>query len=241
MSLNVQKFGGTSVADTKKLFIVTERILEEYNKNSKIVVVVSAQGKLTDTLIKEELEITKTPVSREHDVLVSTGEQITVAKLSMLLQDLGYNAISYLGWQIPIITNNCFGNADILNIQTANIEKKLAEGKIVIVAGFQGINEKGEITTLGRGGSDTTAVALAVFLHADKLYIYTDVDGVYSEDPNINKNAKKYDEISYDKMLEMANNGAKVLHNKCVQYAKENNIPIIVKSTFEPGNGTLVH
>ena len=125
MSLIVQKFGGTSVADTKKLFIVTERILEEYNKNSKIVVVVSAQGKLTDTLIKEELEITKTPVSREHDVLVSTGEQITVAKLSMLLQDLGYNAISYLGWQIPIITNNCFGNADILNIQTANIEKKL--------------------------------------------------------------------------------------------------------------------
>ena len=146
MSLIVQKFGGTSVADTKKLFIVTERILEEYNKNSKIVVVVSAQGKLTDTLIKEELVITKTPLSREHDVLVSTGEQITVAKLSMLLQDLGYNAISYLGWQIPIITKNCFGNADILNIQTANIEKKLAEGKIVIVAGFQGINEKGEPT-----------------------------------------------------------------------------------------------
>ena len=241
MDIIVQKFGGTSVADTPKLFLVCKRIIEEYEKNNKVVVVVSAQGKLTDTLIKEESEITDNPSKREHDVLVSTGEQITVSKLAMCLNKLGYNAISYLGWQVPITTNDCFGNADIINIDTKRILKDLENNKIVIVAGFQGINEVGDITTLGRGGSDTTATVLAKYLKAKKLYIFTDVDGVYSSDPNVDKNATKYKEISYEKMLDMANHGAKVLHNKCVKFAKENNIQIIVKSTFDETEGTLVH
>lgn len=240
MGIIVQKFGGTSVADTEKLFIVSQRIIDEYKKNNKVVVVVSAQGKLTDMLISEEAEITDIPNKREHDVLVATGEQITVSKLAMCLNKLGYEAVSYLGWQVPIITNDVFGNADIKNIETSKIKEDLNAGKIVIVAGFQGINNKGEITTLGRGGSDTTAVVLAGFLNADQVFIFTDVDGVYSSDPNQDKSALKYEEISYDKMLEMANHGAKVLHNKCVKYAKENNIQIIVKSTFTAGKGTLV-
>lgn len=242
MGIIVQKFGGSSVADTKKLLHVSKIIIDEYNKGNKLVVVVSAQGKSTDQLIKEEGEITKKPNKREHDVLVSTGEQITISKLAMCLNELGYKAKSYLGWQIPITTNDEFGNADILNIKTEKIINDIENDNIVIVAGFQGINKNGSITTLGRGGSDTTAVVLAKYLKADKLYIYTDVDGVYSEDPNINSNAIKYDEISYEKMLDMANHGAKVLHNKCVAYAKEYKIPIIVKSTFKHNSkGTLVH
>lgn len=241
MDIIVQKFGGSSVADTDKLFKVCNIIIDEYDKGNKVVVVVSAQGKSTDKLISEETEITENPNKREHDVLVSTGEQITVSKLAICLNKLGYNAISYLGWQVPILTNDEYGNADIININTNRILKDLANDKIVIIAGFQGVNRVGDITTLGRGGSDTTAVVLAGYLKAEKLYIYTDVDGVYSDDPNIDKNAVKYDEIAYDKMLDMANHGAKVLHNKCVKYAKDNNIPIIVKSTFEEGNGTLVH
>ena len=241
MGIIVQKFGGSSVADTNKLFNVSKIIINEYNQGNKVVVVVSAQGKSTDKLIQEEVEITENPNKREHDVLVSTGEQITISKLAMCLNKLGYKAKSYLGWQIPITTNDKYGNADIINIETNKIIEDLESNNIVIVAGFQGINKVGDITTLGRGGSDTTAVVLAKYLDAEKLYIYTDVDGVYSEDPNINSNAIKYKEISYDKMLEMANHGAKVLHNKCVAYAKEHSIPIIVKSTFKDTEGTLVH
>ena len=241
MGIIVQKFGGTSVADTDKLFNVCRIIIDEYNKGNKVLAVVSAQGKLTDSLITEEKEITLSPNKREHDVLVSTGEQITIAKLAMCLNKLGYEAKSYLGSQVPIITNDEYGNADIIEVKTNKILNDLEDGKIVIVAGFQGINNIGDITTLGRGGSDTTAVVLAGYLNAEKLYIFTDVDGVYSSDPNIDKNAIKYDEISYDKMLDMANHGAKVLHNKCVAYAKVHNIPIIVKSTFVDNSGTLVH
>lgn len=240
MGIIVQKFGGTSVANTEKLFNVCKHIIDRYKKGNKVVVVVSAQGKTTDNLVAEELEITKEPNKREHDILLSIGEQITVSKLAMCLNKLGYKSISYLGWQLPILTDNIYGNANIININTNKILNKLNENNIVIVAGFQGINEYGDITTLGRGGSDTTAVALAAYLKADKLYIYTDVDGVYSEDPNINPNAIKYETISYDKMLEMAKNGAKVLHTKCVEIAKENNVPIIVKSTFVENDGTLV-
>lgn len=240
MGIVVLKFGGTSVADTEKLFIVCKHIIEEYNSNNKVVVVVSAQGKTTDRLIIEEKEITDFPSAREHDVLLSVGEQITISKLAMFLNELGYNAISYTGWQIPIKTDNIYGNANIIDIDTRKILTQLEKGNIVIVAGFQGITKNGDITTLGRGGSDTTAVALAAYLKADRLYIYTDVDGVYSEDPNTNINAVKYNTISYDKMIEMSKNGAKVLHTKCVEMAKENNVPIIVKSTFIENEGTLV-
>ena len=240
MGIIVQKFGGSSVADKEKLLNVCKHIIKEYEKNNKVVVVVSAQGKTTDKLVLEEKEISLNPNKREHDVLVSTGEQITISKLAIYLNELGYNAISYTGWQIPIITDDCYGNANIIDIKTEKILKELEDNKIVVVAGFQGITKSGDITTLGRGGSDTTAVALASHLKAEKLYIYTDVDGVYSEDPNINPNATKYDTISYDKMIDMAKNGAKVLHTKCVEMAKENNVPIIVKSTFIENEGTLV-
>lgn len=240
MGIVVLKFGGTSVADKDKLLNVCRHVIKEYEANNKVVVVVSAQGKTTDKLILEENEITTKPDKREHDVLVSTGEQITISKLAIYLKELGYDAISYTGWQVPIITDDNYGNANIVDINTNKILEQLKNNKIVIVAGFQGITKSGDITTLGRGGSDTTAVALASYLKAEKLYIYTDVDGVYSEDPNVNPNAIKYDTISYDKMIEMAKNGAKVLHTKCVEMAKENNVPIIVKSTFVENEGTIV-
>lgn len=240
MGIIVQKFGGSSVADKDKLLKVCNHIIEEYKKNNKVVIVVSAQGKMTDRLIEEEKEVTNLPSSREHDVLLSVGEQISISKLTMLLNTLGYNAISYTGWQVPIKTDDIYGNANIIDIKTEKILKQLNNNNIVIVAGFQGITKNGDITTLGRGGSDTTAVALAAYLKADKLYIYTDVDGVYSEDPHNNTNAIKYKTISYDKMLEMSKNGAKVLHSKCVEMAKKYNIPITVKSTFVENEGTIV-
>ena len=241
MGIIVQKFGGSSVANTEKLLNICKHIIREYKKDQKVVVVVSAQGKTTDKLIEEEREISLSPSKREHDVLVSVGEQITISKLAIYLNELGYDAISFTGWQIPIITDDCYGNANIIDINIKKILKELENNKIVIVAGFQGITKSGDITTLGRGGSDTTAVALASYLKAKKLYIYTDVDGVYSKDPNINPDAIKYETISYDKMIEMAESGAKVLHTKCVKMAKENNVPIIVKSSFKEGNGTIVN
>jgi len=240
MGIIVQKFGGTSVADNEKLLKVCKHAIKEYEKGNKVVVVVSAQGDLTDILVSQEAEISQNPDKREHDVLLSTGEQITIAKLAIYLKELGYNTISYTGWQLPIITDNIYGNANIIDINTKKIMEELEHNKIVIVAGFQGITEDGNITTLGRGGSDTTAVALASYLKAEKLYIYTDVDGVYSDDPRINKSAVKYKTISYDKMIEMSKNGAKVLHTKCIEMAKENNVPIIVKSTFVDNEGTIV-
>ncbi len=240
MGIIVQKFGGSSVADTEKLKLVSNHIINAVNNGNNVVVVVSAQGDTTDRLIAEESEITVNPIKREHDVLVSCGEQITISKLAILLNDLGYRAKSYLGWQIPIITDDNFGNANIIDIDTKKIKKDLEDGYIVIVAGFQGINKNNEITTLGRGGSDTTAVAISAYLKADNLIIYTDVDGVFEDDPNINKNAKKIDEISYDEMLEMSNNGAKVLHNKCVEFAKKFKVLITVKSTFSKDSGTIV-
>ena len=239
MGIIVQKFGGSSVVDKEKLLNVCRHIIKEYEKNNRVVVVVSAQGKTTDKLVEEEKEISINPDKREHDVLLSVGEQITIAKLTIYLKELGYDSISFTGWQIPIITDDIYGNANIIDINTEKILKEL-ENKIVVVAGFQGITKSGDITTLGRGGSDTTAVALASYLKAEKLYIYTDVDGVYSEDPNTNSNAIKYNTISYDKMIEMAECGAKVLHTKCVKMAKENKVPIIVKSTFVENEGTVV-
>ena len=198
-------------------------------------------GKTTDKLIAEEKEITENANPREHDVLVSTGEQITISKLAMLLQEKGYKAVSQTGWQIPIVTNSDFSNSRIRYINNDAIRDLLQSGNIVIVAGFQGVDENLNITTLGRGGSDTTAVALAASLKAERCDIFTDVDGVFVADPRIIENPKKIDQISYDEMLEMASLGAKVLHNRCVEIGKKYNVPIYVKSTFETINkGSLV-
>lgn len=234
MGIVVQKFGGSSVENTKELFNVCKHIAKEYDNNNKVIVVVSAQGKTTDNLIKEAKEIDENLTSkRELDVLLSIGEQITIAKLSMCLKKLGYDAISLTGWQVPIKTNNIYGDANILKINLNRIIEELYKNKIVIVAGFQGINEKtNDIITLGRGGSDTTAVAIAAAIKADKCDIYKDVDGVYNLDPKTNKDAFIYDKISYDKMLELSNNGAKILHNKGIELAKRYNVPIHVKSLY---------
>lgn len=241
MGIIVQKFGGSSVATTEKLKKVCNHITKEFKKGNDVAVIVSAQGKTTDRLITEEKEITASPSKREHDVLVSTGEQITISKLAMMLNDMGYKAISLTGWQIPIVTDDNFGNAKIKSINSQKILDLFKKGYIVIIAGFQGITENGEITTFGRGGSDTTAVAIAASLNAEKCDIYTDVDGVFTTDPRITDKAKKINEISYEEMLELSSLGAKVLHNRCVEIGKKYNIPIVVKDTaLEESQGTIV-
>lgn len=243
MGIIVQKFGGTSVESTENLFNVCKHITKEYDKGNKVIVVVSAQGKTTDNLLKEAYEINNNPNRRELDVLLSIGEQITIAKLAICLKKLNYDAISLTGWQIPIKTDNHYGNANIFKINIDRIQKELLNNKIVIIAGFQGISEENnDITTLGRGGSDTTAVAIAAAIKADKCDIFKDVDGIYNLDPKINKNTYKYDKISYDEMLSLANNGARILHNKSIQIAKEYSVPICVKSVYnEEINGTYIY
>ena len=247
MGLIVQKFGGSSVANNEKLEMVSKHIISEVDSGNKVVVVVSAQGKTTDKLISEEMSIIKNPIfsnnnfKREHDVLVSTGEQITISKLAMMLNKMGYKAVSLTGWQVPIVTNSEHANGKIRYIENSKIMDYLSSGNVVIVAGFQGIDENGNITTLGRGGSDTTAVALAANLKADRCDIFTDVDGVYTSDPRIVENVIKLNTISYDEMLELSSMGAKVLHNRCIEIGKKYNVPIYVKSTFEDKSiGTLV-
>ena len=242
MGIVVQKFGGSSVENTEKLFNICKHITKEYDNDNKVVVIVSAQGNMTDNLIKEAKEINENIDSRELDVLISIGEQITMSKLAMCLKKIGYNAISLTGWQIPIKTNNTYGDANILKINLDRIIGELENNRIVIIAGFQGINEINDITTLGRGGSDTTAVAIAAALKADKCDIYKDVDGIYNVDPKTNQKVFKYDNISYDEMLKLSNNGAKVLHNKSIEIAKKFNIPIHVKSVYNANsNGTYIH
>lgn len=241
MNIIVQKFGGSSVADKGKIENVCNKIVSSYNSNNKIVVVVSAQGKTTDFLVEEAKEMSNNPSKREYDVLLSVGEQISISKICMCLENMGYKAISYTGWQLPIFTDSNYGNSRIIDINEEKILDSLNKGYIVVVAGFQGIDEFGNITTLGRGGSDTTAVALAAKLQAKRCEIYTDVDGIYSSDPRIISNVKKIDEISYDEMLELASLGAKVLHNRCVEIADRYNVPIIVKSSFlNESKGSLV-
>ncbi len=241
MQIVIQKFGGSSVADNDKLHKVCDRIIEEKIKNKAVVVVVSAQGKTTDSLISQEKELSNNANKREHDMLVTVGEQITIAKLAICLQELGYKAKSFLGWQVPIITNSNYGDADILEIKTSKILQELENDTIVIIAGFQGVDVNGEITTLGRGGSDTTAISLAIALKAEKCELFKDVDGIYSGDPKKDNNVIKYKKINYDQMLELANKGAKVLHTKCIKMAKENLLQIIVKSTFiKNSRGTIV-
>lgn len=236
----ILKFGGSSVADNIKLNVVAKKVIKIKEEVKNVVVVVSAQGKTTDRLIKEAQDLSAIPNEREMDMLLSTGEQITASKLSILLNRKGHKAISLTGWQAGIITNNIHKSAKVEQICPERIEKELENGNIVIVSGFQGIDENGDITTLGRGGSDTTAVALQAALNADKCYIFSDVDGIYSADPNMVTMAKKLDEISFDEMQEIADAGAKVLHNRCVQIGERFNGNIVSKSTFDDGKGTKI-
>lgn len=241
MDTIVIKFGGSSVADNDKLKLVADKIINLYNKGNNIVVVLSAQGKTTDRLIKEATELCKENIEdREMDTLLSCGEQISIAKLSILLNGMGYKSISLTGWQAGILTSNTNQNSIIKNIDTTRILKELDERKIVIIAGFQGFNENLDITTLGRGGSDTTAVAVAAALKAKECYIFSDVDGIYTGDPNKIIEAKKLSAISYNEMMELSSEGAKVLHGRCVEIGEKFKIPIITKSTFNNKAGTII-
>ncbi|WP_027085074.1 aspartate kinase [Cohnella panacarvi] len=240
MSLIVMKFGGSSVGSTERMGRVAQRIVDRKLQGNRVVVVVSAMGDTTDDLIDKANEINANPPAREMDMLLTTGEQISVALLSMAIHKLGHSAKSYTGWQAGIVTEDVHAKARINDISPDRIFKALDEENIVIVAGFQGMTESGEITTLGRGGSDTTAVALAAAINADVCEIYTDVDGVYSTDPRVVKCARKLDTISYDEMLELAHLGAAVLHPRAVEYAKHNKVNLVVRSSFTNNEGTLV-
>lgn len=240
MSLIVQKYGGSSVANTERIFNVAGRILDAYRKGNSVVVVVSAQGDTTDELIKKAGEVNSNPSNREMDMLLSTGEQITIALLAMALEKEGSHVISLTGSQAGIATDSNYGNARIKNIDTERIFVELDRKNIVIVAGFQGLNKYGDITTLGRGGSDTTAVALAAALKADLCEIYTDVDGVFTADPRIVRNAAKLNDISYDEMLELASLGANVLHNRSVEMAKKYSVNLVVRSSMNKLPGTVI-
>lgn len=238
--LVVKKFGGSSVADKDRIFNVARRCVEDYNKGYDVVVVLSAMGKTTDRLIQEAHEINPHPPKREMDMLLVTGEQISVAMMSMAMDSLGIPAVSLNASQIQMQTTSSYGMAKLKKIDTERIRHELEARKIVIVTGFQGVNKFDDMTTLGRGGSDTTAVALAAVLHADACEIYTDVDGVYTADPRIVPNAKKLTEVSYDEMLEFASLGAKVLHNRSVEMAKKYGVQLVVLSSLTRAEGTVV-
>ncbi len=240
MALIVQKFGGTSVGTIERIENVANKVIKEVKNGNQVIVVVSAMAGETDRLINLAKKIDEIPFEREMDVLVSTGEQVSIALLAMTLIKMGYKAKSFLGFQVPIYTDGIFTKARITEIKSDNIKKALNEGYIVVVAGFQGIDKDGNITTLGRGGSDTTAVAIAAALNADRCDIYTDVDGVYTTDPNICKKAKKLKKISYEEMLEYASMGAKVLHLRSVEFAQKYNIKLQVRSSFKDEEGTIV-
>ena len=240
MSLIVQKFGGTSVADGERLRHVAKIITDTYAKGHRVVAVLSAQGDTTDELIEKAKKINPNPSAREMDMLLSTGEQISVSLCAMAIEALGYPVVSLTGWQSGIVTNTVSTNARIKRIDAERVEAELDRRRIVIVTGFQGINRLGDITTLGRGGSDTSAVALAAALHADLCQIYTDVDGVYTADPREIKGARKLDEITYNEMLELATLGAQVLHNRSVEMAKKYNVKLEVLSSFSGNPGTRI-
>ena len=240
MALIVQKFGGSSVADTARIRNVARIITETYRKGNNVVVVLSAQGDTTDDLIAKAEEINPGASRREMDMLLATGEQISISLCAMAIEALGYPVISLTGWQAGMLTNSAYGSARIKRIRTDRIQTELDARKIVLVAGFQGINKYDDITTLGRGGSDTSAVALAASLHADLCQIYTDVDGVYTADPRSVTGARKLEEITYDEMLELASLGAQVLHNRSVEMAKRYNVNLEVLSSFSGNPGTKV-
>ena len=236
----MQKYGGTSVADTEKVKNVARRVTETKEAGNDVVVVVSAPGNMTDELIELAHEITDSPPAREMDMLLATGEQRSIALLAMAICEQGYDAISFTGPQAGIITDKVHSKARIKDVQAERVAAELSKGNIVIVAGFQGATEDNSITTLSRGGSDTSAVALAAGLEADLCEIYTDVDGVYTADPRVVSDARKLDRISYEEMLEMASLGAKVLNSRAVEYAKKYNVPLHVRSSFNENPGTLV-
>ncbi len=240
MGLIVQKFGGTSVGNVERIRNAASRTAEELQNGNNVVVVVSAMGKTTDHLVDMANDISSAPSKREMDMLLTTGEQITIALFSMALSQNGIDAVSYTGWQAGIKTEAVHGNARIVDIDTDRIARDLETGKVVIVAGFQGVTDDGQITTLGRGGSDTTAVALAAALKADKCDIYTDVTGVFTTDPRYVKSARKLLSVSYDEMLELANLGAGVLHPRAVEFAKNYGLPLEVRSSMEKERGTII-
>jgi len=240
MALIVQKYGGTSVANIDKIHHVARRVIKAKETKNELVVVVSAMAGETDRLIQLAHSVSDDPTPREYDSLVSTGEQITVSLLAMVLNKLGHKAKSYLGYQVKVLTDGDYKKARIVKIETSQIKEDLKKGYIVVVAGFQGVDKKNNINTLGRGGSDTSAVALAAALEADMCEIYTDVDGVYTTDPGVYDRARRMKKVSYDEMLEMASAGAKVLHPRSVELAKKYGVPVYVKSSFNDEGGTLV-
>jgi aspartate kinase len=240
MTLIVQKYGGTSVGSVDRIRNVATKVAKYRDQGRDIVVVVSAMSGVTNNLVAMAHDLQKEPSLRELDVLLSTGEQTTIALLCMALENIGYPARSYTGAQVRILTDSAFTKARIVSIDDAPIRKDLREGKVVVVAGFQGVDEEGNITTLGRGGSDTTAVALAAALKADECQIYTDVDGVYTTDPRVVPEARRLDRITFEEMLEMASLGAKVLQIRSVEFAGKYNVPLRVLSSFEDGPGTLI-
>ncbi len=240
MAIVVQKYGGTSVGSATKIKSIAKRIISCFEKGNRVVAVVSAMGDTTDDLITLAKEITPTPDERELDVLLSTGEIVSSTLMAMAIRSAGYKAVSLSGAQAGIYTDNTHNKARILRIDPERVKKELDKGNIVIVAGFQGINEDMDITTLGRGGSDTTAVAIAVALKADSCEIYTDVEGVYTADPRVVPDARKLKTIGYEEMLEMATYGAKVMHSRAVELGQLYNIPILVASSFSDAEGTII-
>jgi len=240
MGLIVQKFGGTSVSNKERIENIANIIKDTYKKGNDVIVVVSAQGDTTDDLIDKALEINSHPSKRELDQLLNVGEQISISLVAMALEKIGLPAISLLGWQSGILTDNVYNYARIKNIDKTRIENEISKHNIVVIAGFQGINKSDDLTTLGRGGSDTSAVAIAAVMNADKCQIFTDVEGVYTADPRKVKNARKLKEITYDEMLEFAILGAQVLNNRSVELAKKYNVPLEVLSSFNPVPGTIV-
>ena len=240
MALVVQKYGGTSMGSVERIRNVAKRVAKTYDAGNDMVVVVSAMAGETNKLVALANEVCEFPDNREYDVLVAAGEQVSIALLAMCLKSMGYKAKSYLGFQVPIVTDTAYSKARIENIDDTKMRNDIKEGTILIVAGFQGVDEFGNVTTLGRGGSDTSAVALAAALKADVCEIYTDVDGVYTTDPNICKDAKKIERISYEEMLELASLGAKVLQIRSVEFAKKYNVDVHVRSSFNENLGTMV-
>ena len=240
MGLIVQKFGGTSVADLDRIRNVAKRVARTYDQGNDVVVILSAMAGVTDNLINMARQVTSTPSKRELDVLLATGEQTTAALLAMTLNAMNYSAASVLGHQAKVVTDCAFGNARILDINADSIQSLIQDRNIVVIAGFQGCDINGNITTLGRGGSDTSAVAIAAAINADICEIYTDVDGIYTTDPNVCPRARKMTRVSYDEMLELASLGAKVLQIRSVEFAKKYNVPVHVRSSFSDEEGTMV-
>lgn len=238
--LIVQKYGGTSLADLNRVRIAARRAVSLARQGNQVAVVVSAQGHTTDELLAKALEVNRRGAARELDAYLAAGEQMSAGIMAMAIGDLGHSAVSLTGWQAGIETDNAYGNARILRVNTDRLKQELAAGKIPVVTGFQGINERGNVTTLGRGGSDTTAVALAAYLKADRCQIFTDVDGVYDRDPRIYEDAHRFGKISYEKMLELIGSGAQVLHDRSVEIARDFGIQVEVLSAFTGEPGTLV-